>query len=148
MRLADMGTSLTALHMKRRVMAVTQGCSSWINRTTYRLSESPKSPKLSVMNHSVEISTPDEAAALLAALIRIALINGEITKANERRLALNCYEELLNVRLATDLISRQAIVNKMSELIMHVSIRTQDTVVQTLSPRRMAALTGVLVSEV
>jgi hypothetical protein len=148
MRLADMGTSHTALQMKRRVMAVTQGCTGWINRTTFRVSESPKSTKLSVMNHSAETSTPDEAATLLAALIRIALINGEITEADERRLALHCHEELLNVRGTTDLISRQAIVNKINGLILHVSLRTQDTVLQTLSPRRMAALRAVLVSDV
>lgn len=147
MRLADMGTSHTALRMKRRVMAVTQGCTGWINKAPFRVSEPPKS-KLSVISHSAETSTPGEAAALLAALIRIALMNGEITGPDERRLALRCHEELLNVRGTTDLRTRQAIVNKMSELILHVSIRTQDTVLQTLSPRRMAALRAVLLSEV
>lgn len=147
MRLADMGTSHTALQMKRRVMAVTQGCAGWINKTTLHVSEPPKS-KLSVIDHSAETSTPGEAAALLAALIRIALINGEITEADERRLALHCHEELLNVQEATDLRTRQAIVNKMSELILHVALRTEDTVFQTLSPRRLAALRAVLVAEV
>jgi hypothetical protein len=100
------------------------------------------------MKHSGETSTPDEAAALLAALIRVALINGEITEAEERRVALQCHEELLNVRGSTDLESRQAITNRISELIFLVSLRTKDTVLQTLSPRRMAALRAVLLSEV
>jgi hypothetical protein len=143
-----MGTSHTALQMKRRVRAVTQGCTGWINKTTMRVSESPKSSRVSVSNDSAETFTADEAAALLAALIRIALINGEITEPDERRLALHCHEELLNVRGTTDLISRQAIINTMSELIMRLTLRTQDTLLQTLSPRRMAALRAVLLSEV
>lgn len=147
MRFADMGTSHRALQMQRRVRTITQNCAGWINKATFRLSEPPKS-KLTVINRSTETSTPGEAAALLAALIRIAMINGEIIETDERRLALHCREELLNVQGTTDLITRQAIVNKISELILHLTIRTEDTVFQTLSPRRLAALRAVLVSEV
>ncbi|MFX1820874.1 hypothetical protein PV768_13850 [Pseudarthrobacter sp. CC4] len=147
MRFAEMGTSHTALQMKRRVRTVTQNCAGWINKGTFRLSETPKS-KLAVINQSGDTSTPGEAAALLAALIRIALINGEITEADERRLAFHCHKELLNVQGTTDLITRQAIVSKLSELILQLTIRTEDTVFQTLSPRRLAALRAVFVSEV
>ncbi|AUZ34579.1 hypothetical protein C3B78_09005 [Arthrobacter sp. PGP41] len=148
MRFADMGTSHTALQMKRRVRTVTQNCAGWINKGTFRLSEPPQS-KLAVINQSAETSTPGEAAALLAALIRIALINGEITEADERRLAFHCHNELLKVvQGTTDLVTRQAILSKLSELILQLTIRTEDTVFQTLSPRRLVALRAVLVSEV
>ncbi|MFX1820875.1 hypothetical protein PV768_13855 [Pseudarthrobacter sp. CC4] len=98
------------------------------------------------MTYIAETSTPEEAAALLVALIDTALMNGEITQAPERNLALQCLEELRSVDASTALESRSAIVSKLRTLCFHLAVRTEDTAFQTLSPHRMAALTALLVS--
>ena len=144
MRLAHLDSFHTPFGMRRRVIAVTQDCTGWINRTTSRLLEPPKASKISESNHSEESFTPTEAAALLAALIRIAQINGEIKDHRERRLADQCRLELLKVRDTSDLRNRAAILEMLSELIMRLTLRTQENVVQTLSPKRIAGLKAAL----
>ncbi|MEW1807655.1 hypothetical protein [Pseudarthrobacter sp. NPDC080039] len=144
MRLAHMDTFHTPFGMRRRVIAATQGCTGWINKTTLRLLEPPGSSKMSLSDDSKESFTPNEAAALLAALIRIAQINGEISEDRERRLADQCRQELLKIRDETDLWNSQTILDTLSELIMRLTLRTQDNVLQTLSPKRMAGLKAAL----
>jgi hypothetical protein len=144
MRLAHLDSFHTPFGMRRRVIAVTQDCTGWINRTTSRLLEPPRATKMSEPNHSEESFTPTEAAALLAALIRIAQINGEIKDDRERRLADQCRQELLKVRDTSDLWNHAAILEMFNELIMRLTLRTQDTLLQTLSPKRMAGLKAAL----
>lgn len=147
MRLAHMDTFHTPFGMRRRVIAATQGCTGWINKTTLRLLEPPGSSKMSVSNHLEESFTPDEAAALLAALIRIAQVNGELTEDKERRLADQCRQELLRVRDTRDLRNLQTTLDALSELIMRLTLRTHDNVLQTLSPKRMAGLKAALLKD-
>lgn len=146
MRLAHMDTFHTPFGMRRRVIALTQGCTGWINKTTYRLLEPPAPSKMSLSNDVEESFTPREAAALLAALIRIAQINGEIAEGKERRLADQCRQELLKIRDTANVWNSQAILDMLSELIMRLTLRTQDNVLQTLSPKRMAGLRAALLN--
>ena len=147
MRLTPMHDFHTPFGMRRRVIALTQGCTGWINKTTFRLLDPPASSRMSLSNDDEESFTPNEAAALLAALIRIAEINGELTEDRERRLADQCRQELLKIRDATDLWNSRAILDILNELIMRLTLRTQDNVLQTLSPKRMAGLRAALLKD-
>jgi hypothetical protein len=147
MRPAHVDAFHTPFGMRRRVIALTQGCTGWINKTTVRLLEPPTSSKMSLSTHVEESFTPSEAAVLLAALIRIAQINGEITEGRERRLADQCRQELLKIHDTTELRNSQAILDMLSELIMRLTLRTQDNVLQTLSPKRMAGLRAALLKD-
>jgi hypothetical protein len=139
-----METFHTPFGVRRRVIALTEGCTGWINKTTYRLLEPPMSSKTSAARHSEESLTADEAAALLAALIRIAQINGDITEGNERRLADQCRQELLKIRDRADLANSQRIFDMLNELNGRLLLRTQDNVLQTLAPKRMVRLKAAL----
>lgn len=86
------------------------------------------------MNSWTHVQNSNDAAALLAAAIRIASLNGEITGETAQRLAHECHDELLQAAQTTSTPeARRSLANKVKDLTVLLASKSVETATTVLA---------------
>ncbi|RNL51848.1 hypothetical protein D7003_14930 [Arthrobacter oryzae] len=93
------------------------------------------------MNAWTQVQDPNDAAALLAAAIRIASLNGEITGDTAQRLAHECHDELLEAAQETPSPDvRRSIAEKVKDLSLLLAGKSVESATTVLAGEGLKSL--------
>lgn len=97
------------------------------------------------MNAWMQVQNPQEAAALLAAAVRIASLNGDFEDENSQAIAKECHEGLIeaaNTNATPE--RRKRLADKVRALAMLAATKSTETATTVLATQGIAALLGLL----